>query len=168
MPGADPGVTHTRYRECRPFVVEDDPDFRMLLALAFGKVGVPKDQLRMVADGEQAIEALRPVTPDPLLRENLPPSIIVLDLNLPKRSGLDILAWIRQRPALQDVPVFMLTSSEHADHVARAFELRTDSYFVKPMDSRELLGIVEGMLGFWFTRTHRRLPRCGVTQPQRP
>jgi DNA-binding response OmpR family regulator len=122
----------------------------------------------MVADGEQAIEALKLVTPDAMLREHLSPSIIVLDLNLPKRSGLDVLAWIRERPDLQAVPVFMLTSSEHSDHVARAFELRTDSYFVKPADSKELQEIVAGMLGFWFTRTHRRLPRSGVTPPHTP
>ena len=166
MPATDPSDTPTRYSQCRPFVVEDDGDFRLLLTRAFAKAGVPKDRLRMVADGEQAIEALKPVTPDPLLRENLPPSLIVLDLNLPKRSGLDVLAWIRERPELQEVPVFMLTSSEHPDHIARAFELRTDSYFVKPATSKELQEIVEGMLGFWFTRTHRRLPKSGVTQPE--
>jgi DNA-binding response OmpR family regulator len=122
----------------------------------------------MVADGEQALNALKPVTPDALLRENLSPSLIVLDLNLPKKSGLEVLAWIRERPELQDVPVFMLTSSEHSDHIARAFELRTDSYFAQPPDFKELQEIVAGMLGFWFTRTHRRLPRSGVIEPHTP
>jgi DNA-binding response OmpR family regulator len=166
VPASDPGDAPTRYSQCHPFIVEDDEDFKLLLARALAKAGVSKDRLRMVADGEQAIETLKRVTPDPLLRENLPPSLIVLDLNLPKMSGLELLAWIRERPELQQVPVFMLTSSEHPDHIARAFELRTDSYFVKPANSKELQEIVEGMLGFWFTRIHRRLPNSGVTQSE--
>jgi CheY-like chemotaxis protein len=102
------------------------------LARAFAKAGVPKARLRMVADGEEAIEALKIVTPDPLIQESLRPSLIVLDVNLPKISGLDVLEWIRAFPALEGIPTFMLSSSEHSDHVNRAFELRTDSYYVKP------------------------------------
>lgn len=158
MPTDGQGDAITRYRGCRPFVVEDDADFRLLLARAFTKAGVPKDRLRTVADGEAAVQALKNVTPDPLVQENTPPSLIVLDVNLPKMSGLDVLAWIRQAPALKDVPVFMLSSSEHPNHVTRAFALRTDSYFVKPRDLNELQTVVEGMLGFWHSRTYRRLP----------
>lgn len=158
----DPVGSYSRYAACYPFVVDDDADFRLLLARAFAKAGVPKDRHQMVVDGEQAIEVLRSVTPDALLRTNLPPSLIVLDLNLPKKSGLDVLAWIRECPALAEVPVFMLSSSEDPDHVARAFELRTDSYFLKPADLSELQTVVEGMLGFWHSRIHRRLPRSGA------
>lgn len=168
MPATDRGDTHTRYSSCHPIAVEDDGDFRLLLARAFAKAGVPKDRLRMFPDGEQAIQALKIVSPDPLVRAAIPPSLIVLDVNLPKKSGLDVLAWIRECPALADVPVFMFSSSEHPDHVARAFELRTDSYYLKPADPNELQAIIEGMLGYWFTRTHRRFPRSGVADLQTP
>ena len=59
-------------------------------------------------------------------KKGFPPSLIVLDVYLPKMSGLDVLAWIKARPALKGVPVFMFSSSEHGDHVTRAFEPRTD------------------------------------------
>ena len=84
---------------------------------------------------------------------------IILDVNLPMKSGLDVLSWIRQYPSLKEIPVFMLSTSDHPDQIARAFELRTDSYFIKPADVNELQTVVEGMLGFWHSRTHRRLPR---------
>lgn len=168
MSPADRSDIKTRYSSCYPFSVEDDEDFRLLLARAFAKAGVPKDRLRMFPDGEQAIQALQTLSPDPLVRSAIPPSLIVLDVNLPKKSGLDVLAWIRECPALADVPVFMFSSSERPDHVARAFELRTDSYYVKPTDHNELQTIVEGMLGFWFTRFHRRLPRRGAADLQTP
>jgi DNA-binding response OmpR family regulator len=148
-----------RYGSCFPFVVDDDVDFRLLLAHAFEKAGVPKDQLRMVPDGEKAIEALKTVTPDAVVKTGLLPSLIVLDVNLPKMSGLDILAWIREFPALEDVPVFMLSSSENPHHMARAFELQTNSYFIKPINFSELHTVVEGMLSFWHSRTHRGLSR---------
>lgn len=152
------GDATTRYSGCRPFLVEDDADFRLLLVPAFSKAGIPKDRLRTFPDGESAIQALKTVTPDPLMQDNIPPSLIVLDVNLPKMSGLDVLAWIRQTPTLRDVPVFMLSSSEHSDHVTQAFALRTDSYYVKPRDFSELQTVIEGMLGFWHSRTYRRLP----------
>lgn len=158
MPVDREGDATTRYSGCRPFLVEDDADFLLLLVRAFSKAGIPKERLRTFPDGEAAIQALKRVTPGPLMQDHTPPSLIVLDVNLPKMSGLDVLAWIRQTPALQNVPTFMLSSSEHSDHVTRAFALRTDSYYVKPRDASELQTVVEGMLGFWHSRTHRRLP----------
>lgn len=154
--------SRSRYSGCVPFVVEDDGDFRHLLSQAFQKAGIPKERLRLFANGEAAIDALKAVSPDALLRQSLPPSLIVLDVTLPGKSGLDILAWIRANSSLKNIPVFMLSESDQAGQVARAFELRTDSYFVKPTGVNELQSVVEGMLGFWHSRTYRRLPRSGA------
>jgi DNA-binding response OmpR family regulator len=161
VPIDDQGEARTRYSHCFPFIVEDDADYRVLLARAFQQAGIPKDRMRLVADGEAAIEALQALSPEALLRELLPPSLIVLDIGLPGISGLEVLAWIRGRPALEKIPVFMLSESDEAAHVARAFDLRTDSYYVKPAGINELQTVVDGMLGFWHSRTFRRLPRMG-------
>jgi DNA-binding response OmpR family regulator len=158
VPTDDRADAKTRYRDCHPFVVEDDQNFRLLIARALEKAGVPKDRIRTFPDGEQAIAAIQKLNPGSEFRADLQPSIILLDVSLPKKSGLDVLAWIKECPTLRIVPVFMLTSSEHPDHISRAFELRTDSYFIKPPDITELQTIVESMLGFWHTRSHRRLP----------
>ena len=116
----------------------------------------------MICDGEEAIQTLKTASPDASLHDGLPPSLVVLDVNLPKKSGLEILAWIRETPSLNDVPVFMLSSSDRDEDVTRAFELRTDSYYVKPKELSELQNVVEGMLGFWYSRTHRRLPGSAI------
>jgi CheY-like chemotaxis protein len=147
-----------RYKACRPLVAEDDPGYQPLLRRVFEKAGISRDRLRLVADGDAAIAALEKADPDALLHAGLPPSLVILDLSLPGRTGLEVLEWIRQRPALAAVPVFILTSSEKPDDIGRAFELRADSYFVKPSTIEELQMIVEGMLGYWHVRVHRRLP----------
>jgi CheY-like chemotaxis protein len=150
-------ATKSRYNSCYPLVVEDDPAFRLLLFRAFERAGVPPGHVRMVGDGPSAVVALQAADPDALLRSGLPPSFIVLDQGLPGKSGLEVLAWIKERRTLEGVPVFLLTSSERPEHVSRAFELRADSYYVKPPVFEELQKIVDGMLGFWHVRKQRRL-----------
>ncbi|HVE41747.1 MAG TPA: response regulator [Planctomycetota bacterium] len=152
-------ATKSRYYSCYPLVVEDDPAFRLLLSRAFERAGVPPGHVRMVGDGPSAVVALQASDPDALLRSGLPPSFIVLDQGLPGKSGLEVLEWIKERRPLAGVPVFLLTSSERPDHVSRAFELRADSYYIKPPVFEELQKIVDGMLGFWHTRLQRRPSR---------
>lgn len=100
----------------------------------------------MVSDGEEAVRLLGNAisTSQVLAAPQL--SLIILDLNLPGKSGLEVLAWIRAMPALDRIPVFMLTSSEDMGHVSRAFDLRTDSYIVKLGSLDELQKVVEGIL----------------------
>jgi DNA-binding response OmpR family regulator len=145
-----------RYAQCRPLIVDDDADYRLLLCRAFQKAQVPEDNLRIAGDGMEAVRILDNaklrVHPAP------PVSLVVLDLHLPGMSGLDVLAWIRSSSASRDLPVFLLSSSEDPDHVGRAFDLGTDSYFVKPADFTGLQTIVEGMLGHWCSHGHRSAP----------
>jgi CheY-like chemotaxis protein len=149
-------ATKSRYHSCYPLVVEDDPAFRLLLSRAFERAGVPPGHVRMVGDGASAVVALQSANPDAVLRSGLPPSFVVLDHGLPGKSGLEVLEWIKERRALEGMPVFLLTSSERPEHVSRAFELRADSYYIKPPVFEELQKIVDGMLGFWHTRKQRR------------
>ncbi len=142
-----------RYADCHPLIVDDASDYRQLISRAFQKAGIPEANLRTAQDGEEAISILEDASVG--AGKAAPPSLAVLDLRLPKLSGLDILAWIRESSSAREMPVFLLSSSEEPKHVGRAFDLRADSYFVKPADFAELQGIVEGMLGHWYTRTHR-------------
>jgi DNA-binding response OmpR family regulator len=141
--------------DCLPFIVEDDPDFRFLLLRAFEKAGIPKDRIRIAADGEQAIVSFGRTPPSGA--PDGAPSFVLLDVNLPKYSGFEVLSWIRESSSFPKVPVFMLTSSDDPDEVARAYALGTDAYFIKPLDS-DLGGIISAMLGHWATREHRRVP----------
>ena len=156
VPGGDP---QSRYSQCRPFILEDDGHFRRLLTRAFKMAGVPEEHLRMVFDGEEAGEALQRISSGTSDPAEPFPSIIVLDVKVPKKTGLEVLALARGYRALASVPIFMLSASEHPDHIAKAYELGTDSYYVKPAELAELQTVVEGMLGFWHSRIHRRLPK---------
>jgi CheY-like chemotaxis protein len=142
--------------DCLPFIVEDDRDFRFILLRAFEKAGIPKGRIRIAADGEQAIASFGPQSPSG--EPGAAPSFVILDINLPKYSGFEVLSWIRESSSFPQVPVFMLTSSDDPDDVARAYDLGTDGYFVKPLEYSDLGGIISAMLGHWATREHRRVP----------
>src|SRR5438552_1808193 len=126
------------YKQCFPFFVEDDEDFILILNRAIQKAGVPKDNIRILKNGDQAITALEKVDPASRSGDTRTPSLVLLDVNLPGKNGLTILEWLKQREIFKDVPVFMLTSSEKPEHIARAFELKVQSYFVKPQRIDEL------------------------------
>jgi len=150
------GETGMNHGNCLPFIVEDDPDFRFLLLRAFEKAGIPKGRIRTAANGEQAIVSFGRTSPSG--EPDGAPSFVILDVKLPKYSGFEVLSWIRETSSFPKVPVFMLTSSDDPDDVARAYDLGADAYFVKPMEYRDLGGIVSAMLGHCAVREHRRVP----------
>lgn len=136
-----------KHPECHPLIVDDDRDFRLMLKRSLERLGVPRSQIRSCADGEDAISLL---SIDPRL-----PSFVLLDLQMPRRTGLEVLEWIRSAPApLGRVSVFMLTSSSDPDHVARAFRAGIGSYFIKPAGLQDLETVLEAILAHWHRR-HR-------------
>jgi len=126
-------------------VVEDDPDDRALLARAFRKAGVAMP-LRFAVDGDEAVAYLDGAIRD--LPESCP-AVILLDLKLPRRSGFEVLAWIKSHPILRRVPVIILTSSGESVDLRRAYDLGANSYLVKPARPEDLLRMVEQIHGYW-------------------
>lgn len=135
--------------ELRPILyVEDNLDDALFFRRALGKVGfdVPLETAR---DGEEAIAYLRGEGPC-LDRSKHPlPALIVLDLKLPRRSGLEVLAWLRGEPILRDIPVIILTSSREERDIRRARELGVDDYQVKPTHFEQLAHILNGIACRW-------------------
>jgi CheY-like chemotaxis protein len=112
-------------------LVEDNEDDVFLTEMAFAKAGC-KNSLRVVTDGDEAVEYL---AGDGKFadRETHPfPSLILLDLKLPYRSGLEILSWMRSNEMLGKATVAVLTSSNEPNDLKRAYELGTNTYLVKP------------------------------------
>lgn len=105
-------------------VVEDDESSRELIVRYLAELRLC-NPVCVAEDGQRAVDVL-----DGLQRS---PALVVLDVNLPGRSGLEVLAWIRQHPRLAAVPVVMLTGSSELDDVDRAHELGISSYLVKPV-----------------------------------
>lgn len=141
------------YRQCIPFVVEDDDSFALLLERAFLKAGVPNGNVRRYRDGEAALAALGS-------REVCWPSVVTLDIELPGMSGLSVLKQIRSHEPYLALPAFVLTGRNDPGFVTEAYALRANGYWVKPHGPRELQEIVVSMLEFLRRPEQGRLPRC--------
>lgn len=115
-------------------LVEDDPVARAIVAGYLERLNLCNPILT-VGDGDEAVG---------LLSSHTTPSLVILDLELPGRSGLDVLEWIRADPRLSDVPVLMLTGTADLDLVDRAYELGITSYLVKPVGYSALQDILRG------------------------
>lgn len=124
-------------------LVEDDENDILFFKRALRSNGAQVD-LEIARDGESAVQALsrRPL-----------PDRVVLDLKLPRRSGLEILSWIRSIPALKDLSVTILTSSGEPSDLARIQELGIDEYIMKPVSYQDLLAVVGALCRKWEVHT---------------
>jgi CheY-like chemotaxis protein len=130
--------------------VEDNPDDVELMNLAFNRAGVSA-KLHVVNDGHQAISALEKGA----FSGGLLPACVLLDVKLPRISGLEVLAWIRDQPQLRRLPVILLTSSGQAADINRAYDLGANSFLVKPPDLEALTQLVKTVAHYW-VRTNVR------------
>lgn len=133
-------------------LVEDDANDVLLATRAFTKASLQVD-LRRVGNGQEAMDYLSGTGPYADRERHPAPSLVLLDLKLPRRSGLEVLAWMRSRPDLAGVRVVCLTSSREEKDVARAYALGASHYFVKPpafpdlVEQLRAIGRWQGLLG---------------------
>ena len=122
-----------------PFlVVEDEPGDALLIQRAFAKAKIP-NPVHLVRDGDQAVEYLQGLGPYSDRTRYPLPKVMLLDLKLPRRSGLEVLEWLREKPGLKRLSVVVLTSSRETSDVNRACDLGVSSYLVKPVDYNQLV-----------------------------
>jgi len=150
-----------RYEACFPMLIDGDREFLALLRTAFQNAGVPAEQIRSYHDGSGAVAGLSATSTHLHPPMKAPPSFVLLDLELPGRSGLDVLEWLRTTAPFEDLPVFVLSASHSAALITRALDLKARSYFLKPEPFSELQAIVEGMLAHWFRRSQGPLEQVG-------
>lgn len=133
-------------------LVEDNPgDARLTReALALSKV---RNNLHHARDGEEAVSFLRREGP---FADAPTPDLILLDLNLPRRDGREVLEDIKRDPMLKHIPVVILTSSQAEEDVLRSYRLHANCFITKPVDLEQLTEVVKGIEQFWFTLV--RLP----------
>ena len=129
-------------------LVEDDPNDIILIKRAFEKTRIT-NPLQVVEDGEEAISYLagKGRYAD---REKYPlPMLLLLDLKLPRKSGHEVLEWLRQQPILKRLTVVVLTSSQQSSDINRAYDLGANSYLVKPVTFDALVEIVKTLNLYW-------------------
>jgi len=135
--------------------VEDDENDVMFLELAMETAGC-KIPIQVATDGRQALDYLSGSGDFADPQPHPEPSLVLLDLRLPKVPGLDVLKWIRRQPKLKTVPVIVLTSSEATRDIEDAYQLGADSYIVKPVNPGDLVEIVKYICDTWFNGSRKK------------
>ena len=129
-------------------VVEDDENDIVFLKIAVEKAGITSD-LQVAEDGAEAIDYLsgKGEFAD---RSRYPlPSLILLDLKLPRVMGMDVLKWIRAQPQFDMTVVIILTSSQQRSDVQSAYSLHANSYLVKPTSPIDLTDMMGSLKNYW-------------------
>jgi len=128
-------------------MVEDNPgDVRLTReALKGGRVW---NELNVVSDGVAALDYLKGRAP---YEDAARPDLVLLDLNLPKKDGREVLAAMKCDDALKAIPVVILTTSQAEEDVIRAYNLNANCYVTKPVDFEQFTRIVQAIEQFWLT-----------------
>jgi CheY-like chemotaxis protein len=134
-------------------LVEDDPDDVLLVRRALDVAG-PGIPLHVVSDGDAAIAYFEARRPSGAGECRALPCFVLLDLKLPRRSGLEVLEWLRAQPVLRRVPVVVLTSSGQQHDVDRAYDVGVNSYLVKPVRSQAFVEMLRHMVRYWTQLNH--------------
>jgi chemotaxis family two-component system response regulator Rcp1 len=135
---------------CRPIeilMVEDNPgDIRLTIeALKEGKV---RNNLHTVGDGVEAMAFLRR---QGRYAEVPRPDLVLLDLNLPKKTGREVLEEIKNDPDLRRIPVVILTVSQAEQDIVKSYNLHANCYITKPVDLDRFIEVVKSIENFWLT-----------------
>jgi CheY-like chemotaxis protein len=129
-------------------VVDDNADDVTLLRRAFQRAAIA-NPLHVVGDGEAARQYLAGEGAYADRRQHPLPALLLLDLQLPRRSGFEVLAWLRTQPGLKRLVTVILTSSPRTTDIARAYDLGANSYLVKPSDPNHLFTMVNTLHLYW-------------------
>jgi two-component system, chemotaxis family, response regulator Rcp1 len=140
-------MTAQRSSAIEILLVEDNPaDVRLTQeALRDSKIS---NRLHAVGDGEQALRFLRREGEHV---ESPRPDLVLLDLNLPRLSGREVLAQVKADPDLRRIPVVVLTTSEAEQDIVRSYDLHANAYVRKPVDFHQFTEVVRLIEDFWFS-----------------
>lgn len=131
-------------------IAEDDPDDRLLIKDAIKEAGKQSIDVYFVQDGAEMLDFLyhrgkykdQSKAPDP--------ELVLLDLNMPKKGGMEVLQEIKSDPRLRAIPVVVLTTSRAPEHIARSYELGGNGFITKPNTYSELVEVMKNLKRYWF------------------
>jgi len=126
-------------------LVEDNPGDARLAAEAWKEGGIP-GRLHIVPDGVEAIRFLRNID----IYANSPrPHLVLLDLNLPRKDGREVLAEIKADPDLRRIPVVVLTTSQAEPDIMKSYDLHANCFVAKPVDLDNFIAAIKAIAEFW-------------------
>ena len=132
-------------------LVEDSPSDAELTIDTFSDSKV-LNHIHVAEDGAEALDFL---FKRGKYKEAPRPDLILLDLNLPKKNGREVLAEIKSNPELQTIPVVVLTTSAAEEDILRSYQLHANCYITKPVDFEQFTKIVKLISDFWFAAVRR-------------
>ncbi len=131
-------------------IAEDDADDRFLLRSAFEENGY-KDKLEFVENGVEMIEYLQKLVNGG--NEVVLPRFILLDLNMPKKDGREVLKELKQNPDLGNIPIIIFSTTNNEQEMRRCYELGANSYITKPNSFESLIKTVAALRSYWVQTT---------------
>ncbi|MGE5182090.1 MAG: response regulator [Acidobacteriota bacterium] len=144
----------SRVKVAEVLLVEDNPADVRLTREAM-KEGRVLNNLHVVGDGEAALDFLMRRPP----YQDVPrPDLVLLDLNLPKKSGREVLAAMKSSNELKTIPIVVLTTSRAEEDILRSYELHANCFITKPVDLEKFISVVQQVESFWLSLV--RLPRA--------
>ena len=142
-------------------LAEDDPNDVILFQRAMERASLSAESLKVVGDGEKAISYLsgQGIYAD---RDLYPlPALLLLDLKMPRKSGPEVLSWLRKQPQLRYLIVVFLTSSNSSEDVRLAYDAGANSYLVKPVEFIEMVEMIRNVSLYWL-EMNEKFPLSGA------
>ena len=131
--------------------VEDNQDDALLIELAFRKLRQPST-MTCVEDGAAAIAYLKGEGKYADRQQYPMPTLALMDIKIPRFSGLEVLEWIRAQGSFKALPVVIFTSSRNLEDIRRAYDLGVNAYLVKSVELQELQDTLRAVVDFWLTK----------------
>lgn len=129
-------------------LAEDDTNDAFFLTRAFREAKIDS-LVRVTRDGQEALDYLAGLGGFADRKEFPLPCLVILDLKMPRKTGLDVLAWLRKQPVLKSVPAIVFSSSDHRYDVERAYQWGANAFIVKPSSVQKRLELARLIKGFW-------------------
>ena len=126
-------------------LVEDSEPDILLTQEAFEEASV-KNRLHVARDGEEALQFLRRTGP---YSDAPRPNVVLLDINMPRKNGLEVLKELKSDPELASIPVLMLTTSQAEDDIRSSYAQHANGYVIKPVGFENFLTAIRAFEGFW-------------------
>ncbi|MCI0748548.1 MAG: response regulator [Verrucomicrobia subdivision 3 bacterium] len=139
-------------------IAEDDPNDVFFLKISFRDSGI-SNPVQFVSDGEEAIAYLEGTGSFADRRLHPLPGLVLLDLKMPRKSGFEVISWMRHHSAFKLIPIIVLSGSAIVEDVNRAYEMGVNAYMIKPASNLALERLVRTIAEFWGA-AHRPLPNA--------